>query len=67
MTTAGSTGPTAIDWENLISAGRDLLNPRTNGAPPTGEQHQAGNQQRVLRDVPRAGAQQRRRIGRGAT
>ena len=37
MTTAGSAGPTAIDWENLISAGRDLLPPRTNGAPPTGE------------------------------
>ena len=37
MTTPGSTPPNDIDWQNLINAGRDLLNPQMAVAPPTGE------------------------------
>ncbi len=37
MTPAGSSAPNAIDWENLLNTGLDLLNPWANGAPPTGE------------------------------
>ena len=37
MTTPAYPSPNAINWYNLINAGRDLLNPQRNGNPPTDE------------------------------
>ena len=37
MTASSSSLPTPVDWQNLIQAGRDLLNPLPNGDPPTSE------------------------------
>ena len=37
MTMPGAEPPSAIDWQNLVSAGRDLLTPRTTGSTPTDE------------------------------
>ena len=37
MTTPANPLPTAISWQNLINAGRDLLNPQRIGDPPTDE------------------------------
>jgi uncharacterized protein (UPF0332 family) len=37
MTAPATLPPTAISWQNLINAGRDLLNPQRTGQPPTDE------------------------------
>ena len=37
MTVPDSPPPTPVDWENLIQAGQDLLNPRPTGRRPTDE------------------------------
>lgn len=37
MTTPSSSPPAPIDWQNLIQAGRDLLNPQQVGNIPTDE------------------------------
>ena len=37
MTAPANLPPTAISWQNLINAGRDLLNPQRTGQPPTDE------------------------------
>ena len=37
MTRPAYPSPNAINWYNLINAGRSLLNPQRNGNPPTDE------------------------------
>ena len=37
MTTPANPLPTTISWQNLINAGKDLLNPQRTGQPPMGE------------------------------
>ena len=37
MTTPDSAPPTPVDWQNLIQAGRDLLNPQQLGRLPSDE------------------------------
>lgn len=37
MTASDSTPPNAINWQNLIDAGRDLIDPRRTSTEPTAE------------------------------